>query len=63
MLFVVLYSSVISRDQADAQTGFGMDFSLKYADLDPYKVGREAGEKAVRMLGARTISSAKLPVV
>ncbi len=40
-----------------------MDFSLKYADLDPYKVGREAGEKAVRMLGARTISSAKLPVV
>ena len=61
--FCGLYSSVISRDQADAQTGFGMDFSLKYADLDPYKVGREAGEKAVRMLGARTISSAKLPVV
>lgn len=58
-----LYGVVIGQEGEDAQTGFSMKFSLNYQDLNPSKVGLEAGEKAVRMLGAKSIPSAKLPVV
>jgi len=58
-----LYGVVIGQEGEDAQTGFSMDFSLKYKELNPVRVGQEAGKKAVRMLGAQAMPSAKLPVV
>jgi PmbA protein len=61
--FCGLYGVAIGQENEDAQTGFGMDFTLKYKELNPMKVGQEAGEKAVRMLGAQTMPSAKLPIV
>jgi PmbA protein len=58
-----LYGVAIGQKETDSETGFGMNFSLKYEELDPVKVGKEAGEKAVRMLGAESMSPAKIPVV
>lgn len=57
------YAVVVGVDQGDNQTGFGLDYQLRYKDLDPVKVGREAGEKAVRMLGAKSLDSSEIPVV
>lgn len=57
------FAFVVAEENGDAQTGFGLQFELKYADLDPVKVGREAAEKAVRMLGAEKINTQKAPVV
>lgn len=61
--FCGLYGVAIGQEGKDAQTGFSMDFTLKYEDLNPTKVGEEAGKKAVRMLGAQPMPSAKLPIV
>jgi len=58
-----LYGVAIGQEGEDAQTGFSINFSLKYTDLNPTMVGLEAGKKAVRMLGAKSMPSAKLPVV
>jgi|GEM_PF-5280044 len=57
------YIIVVGQENDDSQTGFGLQYNLKYRGLDPHKIGREAGEKAVRMLGAKTIPSAQIPVV
>lgn len=58
-----LYGVAIGRDGDSAETGWGMKYTLRYRELDPQEVGREVGEKAVRMLGAQAIPSGKLPVV
>lgn len=58
-----IYAVAVGSEQEDSQTGLGMQFALKYSELDPQRIGREAAEKAVRMLGAQSIASATLPVV
>ncbi|KKM11741.1 peptidase C69 [Clostridiales bacterium PH28_bin88] len=57
------FAYVVAEEGGDNQTGFGLQYSQHYRDLDPVKVGREAGEKAVRMLGAKTIGTQKAAVV
>ncbi len=57
------YAVVVGQENGDSQTGFGMQYDLKYKELNAQKIGREAAEKAVRMLGAQKIASAHLPVV
>ena len=57
------YAVVVGQDNDDNQTGFAMEYVLRFQDLDPEKIGREAGERAIRMLGAKTIPSARMPVV
>lgn len=57
------YAVVVGQDQGESQTGLQLQYELRYQDLEPEKIGREAGLKAVRMLGARSISSASLPIV
>lgn len=57
------YAVMVSKDDEDSQTGFSLKYGLKYREIDPVTIGREAGEKAVRMLGAQTIPSAVMPVV
>lgn len=57
------FAYVVAEEDNDAQTGFGLQFELKIADLDPVKIGQEAANKAVRMLGAKNIQTQKAPVV
>lgn len=46
----------------DRQSGTRTRASVRYEDFDPVKVGREAAEDAVRMLGARSIKSCDVPM-
>jgi PmbA protein len=47
----------------DHQSGTKFQAAVKYDDLDPEKVGQEAAEDAVKMLGARPIKSCEVPMV
>lgn len=57
------YALVVGEEKGESQTGFGMQYSLKYDALDPAKIGREAGNRAVRLLGAKTVNSQKATLV
>lgn len=57
------YVMVVGVENEERQMGFGMQYEIAYDQLDPAKIGKNAGQKAVRMLGAQTISSARLPVI
>ncbi|MGQ9556478.1 MAG: TldD/PmbA family protein [Desulfurispora sp.] len=59
----VLYLALVAGQGDDQQTGFAIDYVLRYADLNPEKVGREAARKAVAMLGSRPVSTMTGPVV
>ena len=54
---------MVAAEGEDQQTGFGLQYRLKYKDLDPKQVGEEAAEKAVRMLGAKEINTQRATVV
>ncbi len=58
-----LYISLVASEGDENQTGFAVDFNLRYDALRPAVVGKEAAERAVRMLGAKTIPSGKMPVI
>ncbi|WP_031514897.1 TldD/PmbA family protein [Desulfofalx alkaliphila] len=58
-----LYVALVAGGDHDSQTGFAIDYSLKLKDLDPLKVGKLAAQRAVRMLGAKPISTQRLTVV
>lgn len=58
-----LYLALVAGEEEDSQTGFAIDYSLKYKELDAEKIGRLAAQKAVRMLGAKPISTQRVPVV
>ena len=57
------YADVVAEEDGDSQTGFAISMILNFKDLDPEKVGREAAEKAVRKLGAKTINTQKAVIV
>lgn len=57
------YADLVAEENGDNQTGFALKMSLKYKDLDPVKIGKEAAEKAVRKLGAQTIGTQKAVVI
>jgi PmbA protein len=57
------YAEVVAEENSDCQTGFAIKMSLKFSDLEPEKIGREAAEKAVRKLGAKTIGTQKAVIV
>lgn len=57
------YAFLVAQEGEDQQTGFGLQYQLKFNQLDPKKVGCEAAEKAVRMLGAEEIATQKATVV
>ncbi|GAW94144.1 TldD/PmbA family protein [Calderihabitans maritimus] len=54
---------IVAEEDGDSQTGFGLQYSLHFQDLDPAQVGREAAEKGVRMLGAREVKTQKAALV
>jgi PmbA protein len=57
------YALVVGEEQGDNQAGFGMQYNLKYNNLNPHRIGKEAAERAVRLLGAKSIKSQKAPLV
>ena len=58
-----IYLALTAGEGDDSQTGFDLDFNLKYHSLKPEEVGRKAAGQAVRMLGARPVTTRKTPVV
>ncbi|OPX86586.1 MAG: peptidase PmbA [Pelotomaculum sp. PtaB.Bin104] len=58
-----LYLALAASDGGESRSGFAFDYRLKYKELDPGKVGREAAHKAVRMLGAAPAPTKKTTVV
>lgn len=58
-----VYMALVAGEGDDSQTGFALDFSLKYDRLKPDEVGKEAARRAVRMLGATPVTTRKVAVV
>ncbi len=58
-----IYLALAAGEGENSQTGFAMDFSLKYNSLKPEDIGREAARRAVRMLGALPVTTRKAAVV
>ena len=58
-----VYISLVAGEGDDYQTGVDLDFNLSYEKLDPVKVGKTAAQRAVRMLGAKPVNSAQVPVI
>lgn len=54
---------VVAVDREESQTGFGLATSLKLAELDPAKIGREGATRAVRLLGAKRVATQRAQVV
>ncbi|WP_273483359.1 TldD/PmbA family protein [Desulforamulus ruminis] len=58
-----LYLALVAGEGEESQTGFAIKYGLKFADLDPVFIGRQAAQRAVRMLGARPVGTQKAAVV
>lgn len=57
------YISLVAGSENDNQNGFGLQYTLKYSQLNPEVIGREGAEKAVRMLEAQNIPTTRATVV
>jgi PmbA protein len=55
--------TVAAEDGSDSQAGWDFDGSRFLEDISFHAVGRTAAERALRLLGARTIDSVKAPVI
>lgn len=58
-----MYIALVAGSGEDSQTGFALDYSLRLKDLDPVRLGRDAANRAVRMLGAKPGKTQQAPVV
>lgn len=58
-----MYIALVAGSGDDSQTGFALDYSLRLKNLDPARLGREAANRAVRMLGAKPGNTQQAPVV
>ena len=58
-----IYIALAAGEGDDSQTGFALDFNLKYDQLRPEDVGSEAARRAVRMLGAVPVATRKAVVL
>ncbi len=57
------YAQVVAQQDGESQSGFGMQFKRNFRGLDPDALGREAAQKAIRMLGAKDISTQRAAVI
>jgi PmbA protein len=57
------YSLAIAEDDGDTQVGFEFDLERGLGALDPEDVARRAAERAVGILGASKVPSARMPVI
>lgn len=58
-----IYVSLVAGEGDDNQTGFDLDYNLRYNNLNSRAVGRKAAERAVRMLGAKPVNSQQVPII
>ena len=56
-------SYALAGEGAATQTGYGFSAGRTFAELDPGAAGRDAAERATRLLGATQPKSRRLPVV
>jgi PmbA protein len=57
------FAYVLAEQEDQVETGYSYSVGRALEDLDPAAVGREATERAVRLLGARKCPSMKAPVI
>ena len=57
------YSVAIAAEDGDNEVGFEFDLARGLSELDAEAVGRRAADRALAILGASKIPSARLPVV
>ncbi|MEW6621681.1 MAG: TldD/PmbA family protein [Bacillota bacterium] len=57
------YAFLVGEDQGDSQTGFSFQYKLKISELDPQIIGKEAAQKAIRMLGAKEVPTQRATVI
>jgi len=56
--------SVLAGEGTDMERDYDYSTARHFSDLEnPAKIGREAGEKAVRRLGARKVESCQVPII
>lgn len=58
-----LYISLAAEKNGQSETGYALWFGRRYKELVPEALGREAAERAVKLLGARTAKTCTVPVV
>lgn len=58
-----IFLSLVAGEGEESQTGFALDYSIRFANLKPDQVGKEAARRAVRMLGARPVTSRRVTVI
>lgn len=59
-----IYADVVGEEGEEKQSAWWMDYSTHLRELEnPEAIARTAVQRAVRMLGARKIDSAELPVI
>lgn len=57
------YAVAIAEEGDDTQVGFEFDLARGLSSLDAQEVARRAGERALSVLGAAKIPSARMPIV
>ncbi|MGE5552804.1 MAG: TldD/PmbA family protein [Betaproteobacteria bacterium] len=55
--------TVVAEADGSAETGWSFAFSHRYAGLEPEMIGREAAEKAIQLLGAKTVGTKRVTLV
>lgn len=58
-----LYLSLVAEEDGEQQTGFALEYRLRFRELNAPKLGCEAAGRALRMLGAKPVTTRKIPVV
>lgn len=53
----------VAEQGDESQTGYGVGFARRFADLRPRAIAEEAGRRAVRMLGARRLQTGRRPAI
>ncbi|MGE5454728.1 MAG: TldD/PmbA family protein [Methylocystaceae bacterium] len=61
--YCALYAMLVAEENGAPETGFALRTRREPKGLNPAEVGEEAAANAVRMLGAKSIGSKKMPVI
>ena len=57
------HASMIAMKEEEMESGFGMSYKKKYQELIPEEIGKEAAQRAIELLGAKTVPSQKIPIL
>lgn len=58
-----IYLALVAGEGEDQQTGFALDYRQRYRELDALKIGQQAAHRAVRMIGAKPVSTRKTTIL